>query len=332
MKLSTIPIVAAVAGLASAAPIFIDLSREELSDGEPLKAWAQNVRWGHAAAGTFDSFPPLENPRSTPTMAWAWAPSNPEPRPYTTVGFATPSWVPWELNPTPAWRNPDWVYPGTINPTWAAPTPFPTATYAPEYTPFPTPYPAGFRAYNEYGRPYSPFESQPLRSVMRKGGCGGRGGMRDKSVELGNKLRVILGLPPIQNYPYHRGSTVVIVEALPRPMVVPTHHRHHMRPHRVHAPFTVRLAHALSTLGPWEGRAVSFVLGCGVGVLLRMLFVFAVLIVRASRARRAEAAGRVILVEDSVIFVAEDIKEPVVVETLPEYAEKTEDVQTNNAN
>lgn len=68
-----------------------------------------------------------------------------------------------------------------------------------------------------------------------------------------------------------------------------------------------------------------------VGVLLRMLFVFGVLIVRASRARRAEAEGRVALVEDSVIFVAEDVKEPVI-ETLPEYAEKTEDApQSNNA-
>ena len=63
-----------------------------------------------------------------------------------------------------------------------------------------------------------------------------------------------------------------------------------------------------------------------------MLFVFGVLVVRASRARRAEAEGRVALVEDSVIFVAEDIKEPVVVEALPEYAEKAEDApQTNNA-
>lgn len=69
-----------------------------------------------------------------------------------------------------------------------------------------------------------------------------------------------------------------------------------------------------------------------VGVLLRMLFVFGVLVVRASRARRAEAAGRAVLVEDSVIFVAEDIKEPVIVETLPGYAEKAEEApQTNNA-
>jgi len=167
---------------------------------------------------------------------------------------------------------------------------------------------------------------------MRKGGCRGRGGARVKSMELGNKLRVLLGLPPILDYPYRRGPTIVIVESLPRPMVVPTHHRHHMRPHRVHAPFIIRLTHALSMLGPWEGRAVSFVLGCGVGVLLRMLFVFGVLIVRASRARRAEAEGRVVLVEESVIFVAEDVKEPVIVETLPEYAEKTEEApQTNNA-
>ncbi|KAF8068603.1 hypothetical protein FPV67DRAFT_1668681 [Lyophyllum atratum] len=33
---------------------------------------------------------------------------------------------------------------------------------------------------------------------------------------------------------------------------------------------------ALMVLGPWEGRAVAFVLGCGIGVLLRMFWVLAI--------------------------------------------------------
>lgn len=42
------------------------------------------------------------------------------------------------------------------------------------------------------------------------------------------------------------------------------------------APFMERLHIALMALGPWEGRAVAFVLGCGIGVLLRMLWVLAI--------------------------------------------------------
>lgn len=33
-------------------------------------------------------------------------------------------------------------------------------------------------------------------------------------------------------------------------------------------------------LGPWEGRAVAFVIGAGIGVLIRMLWVFGVLFYR----------------------------------------------------
>jgi len=51
-------------------------------------------------------------------------------------------------------------------------------------------------------------------------------------------------------------------------------HRH--RPHS----FVGRLHKAFLTLSPWEGRALSFVVGCGIGVLLRMLYVFSVLAYR----------------------------------------------------
>jgi len=72
--------------------------------------------------------------------------------------------------------------------------------------------------------------------------------------------------------------------------------------------FGVRLHRALMALGPWEGRALAFVLGrfsffifgycfvllirvccvgCGIGVLLRMFWVFAVVLVRLIRGNRA---------------------------------------------
>jgi len=41
-------------------------------------------------------------------------------------------------------------------------------------------------------------------------------------------------------------------------------------------------------LGKWEGRAVAFVLGCGLGVLLRMVWVFSVLLIRAGRRSEPE--------------------------------------------
>jgi hypothetical protein len=41
-------------------------------------------------------------------------------------------------------------------------------------------------------------------------------------------------------------------------------------------------------LGRWEGRAVAFVLGCGIGVLLRMVFVLAVVMYRTVKGQRGE--------------------------------------------
>ena len=40
-------------------------------------------------------------------------------------------------------------------------------------------------------------------------------------------------------------------------------------------------------LGRWEGRAVAFVIGCGIGVLLRMFWVLAVVSFRTVRGPRA---------------------------------------------
>ena len=74
-----------------------------------------------------------------------------------------------------------------------------------------------------------------------------------------------------------------------------------------HGPFLRRMHFALMALGPWEGRAVAFVLGeyhvamkkyvgsmtngnigCGIGVLLRMMWVMGVVLVRAISGRRGD--------------------------------------------
>ncbi|KAI0731607.1 hypothetical protein C8Q72DRAFT_821582 [Fomitopsis betulina] len=58
--------------------------------------------------------------------------------------------------------------------------------------------------------------------------------------------------------------------------------------HHRHGPFLRRMHFALMALGPWEGRAVAFVLGCGIGVLLRMMWVMGVVLVRAVSSRRSD--------------------------------------------
>ncbi|KAI0744362.1 hypothetical protein C8Q80DRAFT_1186474 [Daedaleopsis nitida] len=64
-------------------------------------------------------------------------------------------------------------------------------------------------------------------------------------------------------------------------------HHGHWRGH--YGPSFMRRLHlALMSLGPWEGRAVAFVLGCGIGVLLRMVWVIALVTVRAFRTRRED--------------------------------------------
>jgi len=71
-------------------------------------------------------------------------------------------------------------------------------------------------------------------------------------------------------------------QAGPHPGVPVMHHIHH-KEGQPQGPFLHRVHRALSSLGPWEGRIVAFVLGCGIGVLLRMFWVLAVLLVRGVR-------------------------------------------------
>jgi len=127
--------------------------------------------------------------------------------------------------------------------------------------------------------------------------------MKKKMRLLMNKLRVALGLPIVE-YGYHHRQT----QDAPYP------HPHHTHLHGMDElesveagfgqyantgePFVVRFTRAVGTLSPWESRAVTFVLGMGLGVLIRMLVVFAILIVRGRKAgrfcerRRARLAAR----------------------------------------
>lgn len=69
----------------------------------------------------------------------------------------------------------------------------------------------------------------------------------------------------------------------------PVHHKHHFHGHfHGKGSFMQRILFALMSLGPWEGRAVAFVLGCGLGVLLRMFWVFTVVAYRTVRGNSQE--------------------------------------------
>jgi hypothetical protein len=79
---------------------------------------------------------------------------------------------------------------------------------------------------------------------------------------------------------------------------------YHRQEERFDGPFLHRAHRALMALGPWEGRIVAFVLGCGIGVLVRMFFVLTVLLVRAIR-------GNPVPEDETTIFVyAEEIAPP----------------------
>jgi len=112
--------------------------------------------------------------------------------------------------------------------------------------------------------------------------------MRAKTIEMGNKLRAALGLPLIEPHHHqHQHHHIQVLGAKSTWHHGPPNDRHH-RMHHHDAPFVARLTHALNNLGRWEGRAVAFVIGCGLGVLLRIVYVFAVLFFRSIRGKSDE--------------------------------------------
>ncbi|KAG9316888.1 hypothetical protein JVU11DRAFT_2964 [Chiua virens] len=112
--------------------------------------------------------------------------------------------------------------------------------------------------------------------------------LREKAIRISNAFRHCTWLAS------HRGW-LGDAQAWSRPD--PTcredhHHRGHHGRHGHHGhrgkSFLRRIHKAIKALGPWEGRAVAFVLGCGIGVLLRMFWVLSVLAYRTVRGERAE--------------------------------------------
>jgi len=61
-----------------------------------------------------------------------------------------------------------------------------------------------------------------------------------------------------------------------------------------------RLANAIMSLGPWEGRAVAFVIGCGIGSLIRMFWVLVILAFRYRSSKPVESE------EFETVFIFED--------------------------
>lgn len=99
-----------------------------------------------------------------------------------------------------------------------------------------------------------------------KHGCAGR--FRAKAMRLSNWFRHAFGLPPVPTETKADGVPMGTLDApheieVARPDVQPHphHHHHHSKLQHSERTFMERLTRALMILGPWEGRAVSFMLG-----------------------------------------------------------------------
>jgi len=141
------------------------------------------------------------------------------------------------------------------------------------------------------GFPEHPTPRLPMHAAAGMG-CGQH--LKSKALAMSNRLRQALGLPPIvasslrSHAPYHSPENTFNILPFPHPNAdrdaLVRFHVELMRPMEPqHRPFVHRLHRAVNQLGPWEGRAVAFVLGCGLGVLIRMFFVMTLLIVRRIR-------------------------------------------------
>ena len=133
-------------------------------------------------------------------------------------------------------------------------------------------------------------EMMAATTMIQNGPGAGRphgpcGGMKAKGLMMANKFRQIFGLPPIEpfhpdhsafkimnetdlsNKPAEDHDAVRIMPFIGTPPARPTEERMRGRPHFHHHfhhqkdSFLERVHQALMSLGPWEGRAVAFVLG-----------------------------------------------------------------------
>ncbi|KNZ82059.1 hypothetical protein J132_08405 [Termitomyces sp. J132] len=173
--------------------------------------------------------------------------------------------------------------------------------------------------------------SPPEHNVKMKGGCRGSR-FRQKAIDFSNAIRKSFGLSVIENNPVPavEEDRVRILPFIGTPnsfvemkkdkdgdlYIAQSHHGHHVgfRQRLAHTSFIHRLHIALMALGPWEGRAVAFVLGCGIGVLLRMIWVLAIVTYRLLRGPRLEEN------EYTEILFVEEIAEPVHVDAPPTYS------------
>jgi hypothetical protein len=192
---------------------------------------------------------------------------------------------------------------------------------------------------------------------MRKGPCHANR-FRQKAVEISNLLRGALGLPLINSgsHASFDNGKIRILPFIGTPNTFAsvhgkdmdgaitvisidtphdgrhhhgyhTHgrHRHHRGPHHLgKGSFIDRIHYSIMNLGRWEGRAVAFVLGCGIGVLLRMLYILSVVMYRTVKGQHGEEQheySQITIIEEIVdnpkfsppSYV--DEKAPIVVET-----------------
>jgi hypothetical protein len=141
-----------------------------------------------------------------------------------------------------------------------------------------------------------------IEGARRPRPCGGHarlGPIREKGIEISNAFRQALGWPLIE-VPNKTVDIKMIHPGATRPPPSqggphhpppPQHHghKHHHKHHGKHGQgFVTRLHYSIMNLGTWEGRAVAFVLGCGIGVLLRMFWVLAIVTYRAVKGQREE--------------------------------------------
>jgi len=128
--------------------------------------------------------------------------------------------------------------------------------------------------------------------------------------ELSNKLRAAFGLPLLD-------ASITAIDSPGEARILPYKTVKRIKVHRARRrgrTFLRRLRRSIAALSPWESRALSFVLGCGIGALLRMFFVFAVLIFRSMRCSREPA----IQLDDST---ASDVPHPAAIGSPPAYSD-----------